>query len=266
MRCASLSQFASLIRSSPVWIVERSAHHNRWYAVTPAAKGIFALAGLAAAYLAQTPAAALAVAGACFMATWLGAGVRLGWYLRVAAAPLGFLALSALSLLGSIAWSAEAGWALRLDLAALAPAVMVSARALAALSALLALVLTTPLSHLLALLRRLHCPEVLLDLMVLCYRLLFVLADASRDTLAAQSARLGFSSPVRSLRSMGLLVSNLAAQVAFRARGLQMAAEARCSDGSLRFLTPLFVHTGRHIALGSAAGVGLLMLAWRLSV
>ena len=65
---------------------------------------------------------------------------------------------------------------------------------------------------------------------------------------------------------MGLLVSNLAAQVAFRARGLQTAAEARCSDGNLRFLTPLFVHTGRHIALGSAAGVGLLMLAWRLSV
>ena len=249
-----------------MWIVERSAHHNRWYTVTPAAKGIFALAGLAAAYLAQTPAAALAVAVACFVAVWLGAGVRLGWYLRVAAAPLGFLALSALSLLSSVAWSAEAGWALHLNSSALMQAVMASARALAALSALLALVLTTPLSHLLALLRRLHCPEVLLDLMVLCYRLLFVFADASRDTLAAQSARLGFSSHRRSLRSMGLLVSNLAAQVAFRARGLQTAAEARCSDGNLRFLPPIFVHTGRHIALGSAAGVGLLMLAWRLSV
>ena len=249
-----------------MWIVERSAHHNRWYTVTPAAKGIFALAGLAAAYLAQTPAAALAVAVACFVAVWLGAGVRLGWYLRVAAAPLGFLALSALSLLSSVAWSAEAGWALHLNSSALMQAVMASARALAALSALLALVLTTPLSHLLALLRRLHCTEVLLDLMVLCYRMLFVFADASRDTLAAQSARLGFSSHRRSLRSMGLLVSNLAAQVAFRARGLQTAAEARCSDGNLRFLPPLFVHTGRHIALGSAAGVGLLMLAWRLSV
>jgi cobalt/nickel transport system permease protein len=249
-----------------VWIVERSAHHNHWYGVTPAAKGIFALAGLSAAYLAQTPTAALAVAMACFVAVWLGAGVRLHLYLRVAAAPLGFLALSVLSLLISVAWSAEAGWALSLNPAALTQAVMVSVRALAALSALLALVLTTPLSHLLALLRRLHCPEELLDLMVLCYRFLFVFADASRDTMAAQSARLGFSSHRRSLHSMGLLVSNLAAQVAFRARGLQMAAEARCSDGSLRFLTPQFVHTGRHIALGTAAGVGLLMLAWRLSV
>lgn len=243
-----------------MWI-EQAAYHNHWSHVTPRAKAIFALAALVAAYIARTPSAALGVALVCVLVVWCGAGVPWRCYLRVAAAPLGFLLLSGASLLVSVAWEPEGALAWRITSHHALPEVaMVTARSVAALSALLTLVLTTPLAHLMALLRQLRLPEILLDLMVLCYRLIFVFSESCHDTLAAQTARLGFSSYGRSMRSLGLLVGSLAAQVALRARGLQWAADARCSDGSLRFLTPHFAHARRDSAIGVLAGLGVLLL------
>ena len=243
-----------------MWI-EQAAYNNRWNLVTPSAKAIFALAALVSAYVARTPTAALGVALVGLLVVWWGAGVPWWLYLRVAAGPLGFLLLSGASLLVSVGWATDGSVVWQIAPQAVAEVAMVTARSAAALSALLALVLTTPLSHLIALLRQLKTPEILLDVMVLCYRLIFVFSDACHDTLAAQTARLGFSSYARSLRSLGLMVGNLATQVVVRARGLQWAADARCNDGSLRFLMPIFAHARRDTAIGLLAGLCLLRLA-----
>lgn len=243
-------------------LIEQAAYANRWRRVAPAAKGGFALAGLLAAYLAASPAAALGVALLLALATILGAGVPARLYLRVAAPALGFLALSCLSLLLSPAADGGPAWRLAPDAAARVAAV--APRSLAALAALLGLVLTTPLPDLVALLRRLRLPEVLLDLMVLCYRMLFVFSAARRDALAAQAARLGYGGARRSLASLGGLAAHLAVEVWQRARALQVAAEARNGDGPLRFLAPDFDHARRDGAIAAAAG-GALLIAARLA-
>lgn len=242
-----------------MWI-ERAAHHNHWSHVTPRAKAIFTLAALLAAYVARTPSAALGVALVCVLLVWRGAGVPWRCYIRVAAGPLGFLLLSGASLLVSVVWEPPGALAWHIAPHALSDVAMVTARSVAALAALLTLVLTTPLAHLIALLRQLRLPDILLDLMVLCYRLIFVFSEACHDTVAAQTARLGFSNRGRALRSLGLLVANLAAQMALRARGLQWAADARCSDGRLHFVMPVFAHARRDTAIGVVAGLGLLLL------
>ena len=241
-------------------LIEEAAYGNRWRRVSPAAKGVFALTGLIAAFAAPTPPAALAVAALLAATASLGAGVAAGLYLRVAAPAAGFLALSALTLLVSVdtdfswCWAPEA-WPRVAELAA---------RSLAALCALLGLVLTTPLPDLLGLLRRLRCPDVLLDLMVLCYRMLFVFSAALHDTVTAQRARLGYASTRLTRRSLGLLAANLTVQVWQRAHGLHLAAQARNGDGPLRFLSPVFAHARRDTVLAALAG-GLLIAAARLS-
>ena len=131
----------------------------------------------------------------------------------------------------------------------------------ATLAALLLLVLTTPLPDLIGLLRRLRVPEVLLDLMVLCYRMLFVLAATVHDTLTAQSARLGYASLHRGRRSLGLLVANLALQIWQRARALNQAALARNGGGPLRFLSSDFANARRDTLLAAAVGSALVLLA-----
>lgn len=243
-------------------LIEQAAYASRWRGVTPAAKGGVALAGLAAAFVAASPVQAAEVALLLALATVLGAGVPLALYLRVAAPAAGFLALSSLSLLVSLAPDAAGGIAWQVAPDAAPRIAAVAARSLAALAALLLLVLTTPLPHLIALLRRLRAPEVLLDLMVLCYRMLFVFSAAVRDTLTAQSARLGYATPRLARRALGGLVANLALQVWQRAQALQTAAQARNNDGALRFLPAVFPHAGRDMALALAGGALLIAAGW----
>jgi cobalt/nickel transport system permease protein len=129
------------------------------------------------------------------------------------------------------------------------------------LGALLGLVLATPLPDLLALLRRLRAPEALLDLMALCYRMLFVLRQAWDEGITAQSARLGYGGWRRAWRSTGLLAGQMAVQVWRRAAALQAAAEARGYDGCLRFLPASFPHARRDNIVALLAGAALLALA-----
>jgi cobalt/nickel transport system permease protein len=247
-------------------LIEQSAYANRWRSVCPAAKGAFALAGFIAAFAARTPAAAGAVVFLLVALTLAGAHVSPVRYLRVAAPALFFLAISCLSLAFSLNLSHETG----------APAFLptpdgiekvaeVCARSLGALAALLFLVLTTPLIDLIALLRRLRTPEILLEIMVLCYRMLFVFSAAVHDTLTAQSARLGYSTNRLALRSLGGLTASLTLQVWQRANDLHVAAQSRNSDGPLRFLEPVFANGRRDVAIAAAAGSALVALTVALS-
>lgn len=243
-------------------LIEQSAYANRWRCVSPAAKGIFTLGGFVAAFAAGTPAAAVAVASLLVAVTLAGAGIFPGRYLRAAAPALFFLAISSMSLAFSLNFSeATGGLSLQLSSTGLHKVAEVSARSFGALTALLFLVLTTPLIDLIGLLRRLKTPEVLLEIMVLCYRMLFVFSEAVHDTLTAQSARLGYATPRLAMRSLGELAANLTLQVWQRAHALHVAAQARNNDGPLRFLEPIFDHAGRDMAIAATAGVALIALA-----
>ena len=244
-------------------LIEQSAYANRWRPVTPGAKGLFALAGFVAAFAARTPLAAGVLALLLAATTVAGARVPLARYLRVAAPALAFLAVSCFSLAFSLDLGngpATPSLSFATTQGSLQPVAQVGARSLGALAALLFLVLTTPLVDLIALLRRLRVPEILLEIMVLCYRMLFVFSEAVHDTLTAQAARLGYASNRLALRSLGGLAANLTVQVWQRAHDLHVAAQARNNDGPLRFLEPEFAHGTRHAAIAGLAGAALIAL------
>lgn len=243
--------------------IEAAAYGNRWRSVSPAAKASLAFAGLLAALLTKHPAHNAGHAlFFCLLTLW---GARVSWrlYGPILFSATAFLLLSSLSLLlsldigesGTLTWQ----WAP----SALDTLATLGMRSLAALSALLWLVFTTPLPDLIHLCRRLAVPDVLLDLMVLCYRLLFVLTEVLRDGRIAQAARLGHSRTRLSLRALGLLIANLTLQVWQRAQALHGAAESRNARSTLRFLAPAFAHPRRDMALcGSASLLLLSLVAW----
>lgn len=241
-------------------LIEQSAYANRWRQVSPAAKGLFAASGFVAVFAANSPLTAAIVTALLVAASWLGAGIAPGRYLRVAAPALFFLALGSLSLAFSLDVSDGAAQ-LQMAPGGRHKLAEVGSRSLGALAALLFLVLTTPLIDLIALLRRLKAPELLLEIMVLCYRMLFVFSAAVHETLTAQSARLGYATPRLAMRSLGGLAANLTLQVWQRAQALHVAAQARNNDGPLRFLEPTFAHSRRDCAIAALAGGGLIALA-----
>ncbi len=241
-------------------LIEQAAYASRWRRVCPAAKASLALGGLIAVFAAPGANGALGVALILLAITRCLAGVPLTLSLRAAAPALFFLASGCLSLAVSLGSDGAGGLTLHPAPDAAAQLSQAASRSLGALAALLLLVLTTPLPDLISLFRRLNMPELLLDLMVLCYRMLFVFSAVVHDNVTAQAARLGYTTPRRARRSLGGLAANLAVQVWQRAGALHTAAQARNSEGPLRFLAPRFDHVGRDTALALAAGLALIVL------
>lgn len=236
-------------------LIDASAHASPWRTVAPSAKALFALSGAAAAAIAQRPATLAMLAGALMLVALLGARVPLRSWLGAALAPLSFLLLSCLAL--PIGADAAGAWQWRPELVPLA--LRTALRSLAVLAALLGLVMTTPLPDLLALLRRVHAPALLLELMVLCYRMLFVLRQAWDEGACAQQARLGYRGWRHGWRSTAQLAGQVGVQVWWRAAALQQALDARCCQGALRFLPSAYPGARRHMAwalLGGAALIG----------
>lgn len=243
-------------------LIEQLSYSNRWRRVNPAAKCVFTLCGMISAFVASSPAVALLVAALLATATCLGARIPLRCYLRVSAAPLLFLLVSGTTLAVSVVWQARFPWlTLTSGDGQLQGALHVAGRSLVCLAALLFLALSTPLNDLISLMRRMGFPDVLTDLMTLCYRTLFVFLEATHDIVTAQASRLGYATPRLALRSLGIMVAALTVQVWQRSRSLQQAALSRANDGPLRFLTPVYPASSGSIVIGLAAGCGLIILA-----
>lgn len=238
-------------------LIESSAYASRWRDVAPSAKALFALAGVGASWLAHSPVALAALVAILMLTSLLAARVPIRAYLAVAMPPLGFLLLSCLTMV--VGPDSNGHWHLT---TAMLPTIQHTAlRSLAMLAALLGLVLTTPMPDLLALLRTLRVPELLLDLMVLCYRMLFVLRQAWDESITAQAARLGYRNWRQAWRSTGLLAGQMAVQVWLRAAALQTAADARAYQGTLRFLPTAYPQATRQLALAATAGAVMLAIA-----
>ncbi len=148
--------------------------------------------------------------------------VRLGDYLRCLGIPLIFLIC--------------AGIGLFLTVGDVRQVMQVTLRALGAVSVLYFLILSTPVSGILSVLRRCHMPKLLTELMYLMYRYIFLLTDVCRTMYTAACGRLGCKDYRTALRTFGGVGSNLLVVSMKRADDCYHAMESRCYMGELRFL------------------------------
>lgn len=109
-------------------------------------------------------------------------------------------------------------------------------KAMAALSAMYMLVLSTPASEIICVLRRLHIPKMILELMNMIYRFIFVMMDTQCYMKQAAESRLGYCDFKTSCRSFGSTAGNLFVVSLKKAGTYYDALTARCYDGELLFL------------------------------
>lgn len=179
---------------------------------------------LAALFLPPWPGSVLVAATAIGLALW-GSKTPPRLLLRALAAPLVFIVIGALSVSVSIA--VDPHWSVSVTSQSLSRAAGVAGHSLAGTLAVLLLALTTPMVDILAGLRRLRVPGACIEVVAVMYRMLFILLDTSRAIYASQSARLGYSSPSRSLRSAGALCSAVLLHAWSRARRLEQGLAGR---------------------------------------
>lgn len=171
-------------------------------------------------------------------------GIPVARYLHYLTVPFTFLLLSTLAIIFNIArtpgdlFSLPIGqWYVNINRSDLMYAISLIATALAAVSCLYFLSLNTPMPDILETLRRLHCPRVLIELMLLIYRFIFVLLDISAAISVSQKSRLGNINYRTSLKSFSALASALFIRSIKKSGLLYDAMEARCYNGTIRVLS-----------------------------
>lgn len=231
-------------------IIDTSANLNRWRRKSLAEKSLLALGMLLIAVAVPSWVSALTVALLMAAATLVGARVSPSVWWKVMTAPLGFLAAGLVSVLFQVH-----DW--HLSIAPQGPelAGRLAVRALAGITCLLFLALTTPAADLVAGLRRIGVPAEITEMALLMYRFLFLLTGTAEAMNTAQSARLGHSSYRRHMKSLGLLIANLMPRSLARARALEVGLAARGWHGELRVLTPV-----RPVSAASIGAIALLEL------
>ncbi|MEW6081722.1 MAG: cobalt ECF transporter T component CbiQ [Bacillota bacterium] len=119
---------------------------------------------------------------------------------------------------------------------ALEVSMVVASRALAAVSALYFLALTTPITDLAWLLRRLRVPGTAVELFALGHRYIHLFLKASQSIRKAQVSRLGYQGAVSSLHSLAYLTSSLFARCLFLSGQLSDSMESRNYTGTISVL------------------------------
>lgn len=108
--------------------------------------------------------------------------------------------------------------------------------ALAAVSCLYFLSLNTTMTDILGVMKKIHIPDMVIELMLLIYRFIFILLHTASAISISQEARLGnrdFQTKVNCFGKLGVTLFILSLK---RANALYDAMEARCYDGSIRVL------------------------------
>jgi cobalt/nickel transport system permease protein len=169
--------------------------------------------------------------------------LRLHRYVHILALPLSFLLIGGIALLFDVSpqpsgiFNVEIfGVWLSISTASQARTALIVFRALGAVSCLSLLSVTTPMPDIIGVLRRAHCPDLIIDLMYLIYRYIFILLSLYRQMYDAAKSRLGFRDYRTSLAATGRIYSNLLVR-SYQFAGKNFdAMESRCYDTGIRFL------------------------------
>ena len=249
-------------------IIDRYSYCNRLRTVDPAQKAGLAILTLALCLVLDRPAVGLlAVLWMWALACWR-AGLPAPLFGRLLLAEGFFLLLAAFGValtIGNVApvaslWRAAVGpWWLSFSRASVESSVALATRALGCTAALNFLALTTPLTDLTDLLRRMRVPSLLVELMTLVYRFVFTLLESLVRIRSAQECRLGYSGFRRGTASAAILAGHLFWDAYLRGKRMQVALDSRGYSGELRLLPLTYRGDSELIWLGAGLCATLLL-------
>lgn len=205
--------------------IDYYAAHSPLSACSPLLKMGVALASIFACLLSSSVQVYVFVFAAMLACAVLWGKAPLGYYLSLLLLPVTFISLSSVAIavqllpqssiqlenhLASylLTWPAF-GFYLGITPQSQSSALLLAARAIAAVSCLYMLSLTTPLPAIMAVLRRLKLPALAIDLLYLTYRYIFILLKLNEQLLLAATSRLGYRTFKTGLKSALLCASTL---------------------------------------------------------
>ena len=227
--------------------IDRLCYNSKLRYVNAGEKFAFAVLSLCACVLSRS------VTVSCFVLIFMGilsvwkGGIPFSCYLRYLTVPLVFLLLSSFAIAINISHTQLDLFAVKLgniyltgSRDSLMYALNLILTALASVSCLYFLSFHTPMPDILNVLRKLHCPKLILELMLLIYRFIFVLFEVSHAIRVSQNSRLGNRDYRTSMKSFSAMASALFIRAMKKSDALYDAMESRCYNGDIRVLNENF--------------------------
>ena len=246
-------------------IVDKLCYSSRLRYVNAGEKFAFAIITLLICVISRSVLCAAVILAAMSVLTVKVGGIPLSRYRTLMAVPLTFMILSTAAIVVNFSHTPFDAFAIPLgsiyvtgSWQGLYRAFQLIFTALAAVSCLYFLSLNTPMTDILEVLRKLRCPLLLIELMMLIYRNLFVLLDIASAITVSQRSRLGNKDLRTGYRSFSAMVSVLFVRAIKKSGALFDAMESRCYDGRLRVLSETFPPKAKEIA--AIVGFELLLL------
>lgn len=186
----------------------------------------------------------VSLATVCYMLflTVILGKVHLHDYVRLMLVPAAFILLSGIAIALQIGEAEDALWSLpvfggsiSISRSGLVLAAGTGIKAFGAVSALYLMTLSTPMGEILNVLRKIHVPDMLIELMHLIYRYIFTLLEQNRRQKDAAAARFGYAGFRTSLHTFGMELANLFVLSMKKSGVYYDAMEARGYDGGCLF-------------------------------
>ncbi len=244
----------------PMHAFDRAAHRSRWRRRGAGGKALLVLGLLTVTLAGPAPWSAALTLTAALTLAMFAARCEPRLLIAFLAVPAGFLLVSTPLLAVSIAW--EQGPVLTWSADGVGLAATVLLRGLAGTACLALLALTTPVTDLIRLLRRIGLPEPVAETALLVYRMVFLLTDAALAGTRAQTARLGYGTTRHAVRSLTRLTAALLLRALDRAERLQRGLALRGFGGALTVAQRAVVTAPAEWALAAAVPGTIALVAW----
>jgi cobalt/nickel transport system permease protein len=214
-------------------LIDSLSYKNKLRAVSPLWKSAFAAVLFILSYLAH-PAVQLLITGWLLIWTVGYAKIPVSYYIRLIAAPCLFYAASLPAILIEFQRSIELSglahsstllfsflhWTAFVTDNGLQTAVTLLMRILACLSCMTFIMLTTPVSELFQIMKKLRVPALVLEMMLIMYRFLFLLESTAYEMYTAQKSRGGQTGFKSRLNDTAILIVRLFAKSMQRYKGV----------------------------------------------
>ena len=147
-----------------------------------------------------------------------------------------------------------------LSMSGIQQAIEIFSRSLASTATLFFIILTVPFAELAVVLEKTPLPKILTELLLLCYRFIFLLAEVAQSIAIAQQSRGGYRNRRLALNSVSLLIRQLIQRTAQRYQQIALGIKARGFNQEFRFWQSQPYEYSWRYGLESIGGCFLLVI------
>lgn len=225
-------------------VIDRLCYQSKLRYINASAKFVYAVLTLILCIASRSAAAAAVVFFVNIYLTVAKGGIPFARYVKLLLVPAVFLAASTAAIVVNLsrtpldAFAIPLGeWYLTGSVSSVLEGLRLCGKALAAVTCLYFLSLSTVMTEILGVLKKLRVPGLVIELMMLIYRFIFLMMETASAITTSQNSRLGNRDYRTRLRSFGGMASALLVRSLKRSGILYDAMEARCYDGELKVLS-----------------------------